>query len=646
MTRRAGTSIGVDVRDFGTLHGTGTGEPTVDDSAVFQAAINSLDPNRGGRINVPQGKYLLGTGLVCPTTQGLELVGEGQTGVSDNLVSGSTRFRVANGQVGLTLGTSGATEFRGHRLSNIHFYEQNVGQAVGGIHMINVCDSTFDRVACGGFTAGYGIFSDAVGSFGQYNTYIDCRVGRCLYGYRQIAGIGARWLGGQADGSQNGVLSPIVGSIGFWIESGDSFMALGTLAAGFETLWDLGPQIGHHLNGIRCEVWSGKAVRVRPGARRCKISGTGDNSLIGRLGVGVSIEATSGHLVAGINSVVTSFTLDSGPEAATFPTSGLITIDAERIAVGSRSGTVFSGCLRGLDGTSGANHSTGATVSAVAEDTEDYMTIENVAGLANRHVDNGLRTRFPSLGGSSAQASVITGTLIGKAAHYNTQGAFDGWTPLYSAISGIALAAHVRGATNNTTGVSSITLTLTGSVPVGDLLVLGGGYGLASTVTVTAADTKGNTYTVDRHDDLATGGTPHSFVVSAPVTAGLVAADVITVSFSSAVNYPIVYAYDYTGVKASGYVDVVGGATGASTTPSTGALTTTADYDLMFVALCRNPTTLTAGTGVAVLDENSTTGKSVSLLSVAATTAGAYAAAGTLATSSDWAISAVAYKKA
>jgi hypothetical protein len=541
-------------------------------------------------------------------------------------------------------------------LENLHFYEDNAGQALGGVRVLTSNNGCFTRLACGGFTAGTGIYLEGPGGSNQsqYTMFIDCRVGRCLYGFHQVGAIGTRWIGGQADGSQNGVLSPIADSIGFWAETGDTFTAIGTLAAGYETLWDLGPQSGHSLTGIRCELWETVAVRVRAGSKQARINGSGDNSLIGNHGTGVLVEGLSGHLGADmINGVVTSFTLDDADEAAEFPAiGGIVDIGAERIAVGTRSGTTFSGCIRGFEGTPTSAHVTGVEVTSHAEDCEDSMAILNVSSVAARHVDHGTRTRYPQGMGRSAQASVITGALIGKVPHYNVAtGALDGYTPLYEAITGIALASKIKGATNNTTGVTTLAMTVpSAGVSVGSMIMVGGGYGGGSTRTVTCADTKSNTYTVDRHDDLTTGGTPHSFIISAPVTTALVGGDIITVTFSGTVNYPIAYTYEYTGVAAASYVDVVGGSTGTSTAPSAGSITTTEDYDLVFGSIfwdLSNSATLTAvGAGAVELDQNATTSKAGSFQSIAATTAGGYTVSGTLSASNSWAASAVSYKKA
>lgn len=81
------------------------------------------------------------------------------------------------------------------------------------------------------------------------------------------------------------------------------------------------------------------------------------NTLLG----GLDYQTTGATSLNGaLNSTSTSITVTS---AATFKTSGIVLVDAERITYVGRNATQFTGCTRGALGTSAASHSSGAGVS-------------------------------------------------------------------------------------------------------------------------------------------------------------------------------------------------------------------------------------------------------------------------------------------
>lgn len=267
-----------------------------DCTSTVNSALASLDANRGGNVYLPNGKLYTASGFVS-TIQGAALIGiEGQPGIDDTLSKGTTQVVVGDGVWGLTLGSSSATHWRGYRVSNIHFYEKNSGQALGGLRALRVCMSHFDRVAAGGFSGSgaRGILLDGTGDNAQYNTFLDCRAGHCNIGYHQKAANGTRWLGGYMDGNSEGSFSIASGSLGMKLESGDTFRGMGVCLQGFDTLAEIGSNIGHEFYGLRVEVWNTAAVHVLgtgSGSRGAKIIGSGDNTLNGSVGAGVVIDS-------------------------------------------------------------------------------------------------------------------------------------------------------------------------------------------------------------------------------------------------------------------------------------------------------------------------------------------------------------------
>lgn len=68
----------------------------------------------------------------------------------------------------------------------------------------------------------------------------------------------------------------------------------------------------------------------------------------------------NGYLATAINSSVTTIALT---DAATYPTSGIIQINSEKISYTGRTNNTLTGCVRGVDGTTAASHGQYAAVS-------------------------------------------------------------------------------------------------------------------------------------------------------------------------------------------------------------------------------------------------------------------------------------------
>lgn len=109
----------------------------------------------------------------------------------------------------------------------------------------------------------------------------------------------------------------------------------------------------------------------------------------------------------------------------------------------------------------------------------------------------------------------------------------------------ITKATFVKVAAVNSNGssITAITATVLGDVAVGNTLIIGVTSSGDGTL-VSATDTKGNTYTIDRNSNATTGGQ----IVSCVVTTALVAGDVITVNGSTAQNARSIIAAEFSGV--------------------------------------------------------------------------------------------------
>jgi hypothetical protein len=187
------------------------------------------------------------------------------------------------------------------------------------------------------------------------------------------------------------------------------------------------------------------------------------------------------------------------------------------------------------------------------------------------------------------------------------------------------------------------------TVPAGHHVVVAYGYGLGSTPTVTVADSKGNTYTVNIHADLTTGNAPHAGIATAIVTTPLVAGDTITITFGgSSPGLSDAIAYEYAGLAPSSWIDGTSiGATGTSTSPSSGNDTTTQASDILLSVTYEAAATATAGTGWTILDSIDNVGlKRIVVQEKPVFATGTYAGTLTLGSSVDWASVITALKAA
>ena len=229
-----------------------------------------------------------------------------------------------------------------------------------------------------------------------------------------------------------------------------------------------------------------------------------------------------------------------------------------------------------------------------------------------------------------------------------------GGTWKYLATLGLASRARQIGGGAHISTATSISQTVPAGVtiPVGHHVILAVGYGKNSTLTVTASDTKSNTYQVDTHADMLTSNTPHALLISAPVTTQLVTGDVITVSFGGvAAGLADLLAYEYTGLPSSGWVDQApSGVTGTSTTPASSAITTTQPNEVILSVLYNGGSPLateTPGAGWTLVGDQQDVGqKRLSVYEQATFATGTFTGTATLSASNDWAIVIASYKAA
>jgi len=158
-----------------------------------------------------------------------------------------------------------------------------------------------------------------------------------------------------------------------------------------------------------------------------------------------SSQNTDANLYVGVNNLSTVLTdnpLSAGAvtvnvsDASNFPTVGIITIDLEAIHYTGTTGTSFTGCTRGFDGTTGASHAVNATVfhdipaahhnvlkdeiKATTDDLRDGFTgdLDDSVAPAATAVDNKQRldhlvTQLKNLSGAADWKTAPADTLAG-----------------------------------------------------------------------------------------------------------------------------------------------------------------------------------------------------------------------------------------
>lgn len=207
------------------------------------------------------------------------------------------------------------------------------------------------------------------------------------------------------------------------------------------------------------------------------------------------------------------------------------------------------------------------------------------------------------------------------------------------------MKANIADASNQ---ASLSTGNLTTGASVGDLVVVMVGYGLGSTPTLSMADNSGggNTWTLAERSDKTTNNTPHSAIFYSILVGALTTSHAITVTPGTNFNFPLIMAYKTTPTASTTVtLDQHTQATGQSTTPSSGNVTTTGTDEILFGMVCTgNGQTLTAGTGWTLLPTqvgNSTKRLDGEYRIESAT--GTFTANGTI-TSADWADCIAAFK--
>ena len=321
-----------------------------------------------------------------------------------------------------------------------------------------------------------------------------------------------------------------------------------------------------------------------------------------------------------------------------------------------------------VDQTASGGSSSAGTAPVTASTTTLYADelLIGAIGIENRSTTFTAGTLYTAL--SSAVADTTTAaTSIAIMPEYRIVSATAGYTAS-GTIPSSRWAANL--VTYRTTGISTATAigtntsttsgtTITASVPAGGVAVHNTVLVTVamdpSTATVVVTDARGNIYANDADvtNGSATTGV-RTLICSAHVTTALVSADLITVTFGSAVVSKAISASYIGGLVMASRVDQTAATTGTSAAPSSGNTATTSQpQELVIGAIGVQETSTTAttlsapGSGYTALagaGTASTTGIRILPEYKIVRAATAYAGNGTLSATKLWSAAVVTYK--
>lgn len=282
-------AVGISVKAFGAV-----GDGTTDDSAAIQDAIDACDPNRGGTVYFPQGRYRIATGLTV-SYQGTRLLGEGLPGQgrgqSFHSAQGSSRIISDDGITAITMnaGTHGTLGFA---VENLHVLAASGSTTGNGITVEDAERTLIRNVTCSDYIAGYGLRFN--GSNTQYPMLINYSGGDCLYGLYGVGGAcnGIQMFGGYFEGTGH---TPRANSVGIWLDTGDTCRIFAPVIQGYQTgIFLDNPGNGHQVFGPRLEYVN---IGIRIGATSVGamvVGGSWSNNLLTGGGSSIGIQVDSG----------------------------------------------------------------------------------------------------------------------------------------------------------------------------------------------------------------------------------------------------------------------------------------------------------------------------------------------------------------
>jgi hypothetical protein len=208
----------------------------------------------------------------------------------------------------------------------------------------------------------------------------------------------------------------------------------------------------------------------------------------------------------------------------------------------------------------------------------------------------------------------------------------------------IGTPTSIGSATNSGGGGTTLAITTTGAVSIGDHVILGIGHEVNSAIT-SVVDTRSNTWQQDNTRSESTN-VANVKIWSCKVTTAIQTSDTITITFTSGQTTREAHAFSVSGLASSSWLDQIGGANGFGAAPSGVTPATTQADELVFgvVRYDNAADTFTAGSGFTELTAVSTASDTTSFEYKIVAATGAQTINGTFGGNQSFALAGATYK--
>jgi IPT/TIG domain/Fibronectin type III domain len=346
----------------------------------------------------------------------------------------------------------------------------------------------------------------------------------------------------------------------------------GTAGAATVTVTDPGPQSGSLANGftyVATPTITGVSPNTGSTAGGTAVTITGTNFVSGATvtfgtAVATSVVMTNSTTItaltpagsAGAVSVTVTVSGQSGSLASGFTYAVIPTVTG----VSPNTGTTAGGTAVTITGT---NFATGATV-----------TFGTAAATGVVVTNSTTITALTPAG--SAGAATVTVTVSGQSGSLASGFTYVAATTTITYVQGNYAVPHPS--------ASTVPVTFTAAQTAGDLNVAVVGWNDSTATVSSVTDSSGNIYALAVGPTVVSGVLSQSIYYARNIATAAAGANIVTVTFSATAASPDIRILEYKGADLNNPVDVTAGASGTSTTSSSGSATTTNATDLLFGA--------------------------------------------------------------
>jgi fibronectin type 3 domain-containing protein len=297
----------------------------------------------------------------------------------------------------------------------------------------------------------------------------------------------------------------------------------------------------------------------------------------------------------------------------------------------------------------------GATAVSASQINLSWTASTSSLGIANyvvQRCQGAGCTNFAQIATPTGTTYSDTGLLAGTSYSYQAEaidieGNVSPFSNIASAttLSPVTTITYVQG--NYATpqaAESSVTVAFTAAQVAGDLNVVAVGWNDSSAAVTGVTDKSGNTYTLAVGPTVQSGYATQSIYYAKKIVGAAAGANIVTVTFSPAAEYPDVRILEYSGADPNNPVDVTAASSGNSATSSSGSVTTTVPTDLLFAANLVQSTT--TGPGASFTSRLLTQPDGDIAEDRMVTTTGSYSATAPIAPANPWIMQMVAFHTA